>query len=197
MYRSPKGARAQPGGTSSGVGGWVSQLAGCTACKSATWCVRLPDALGQDRSGGRLPPGKSDAHYLIRAVKSFFRQPPRATFLVWVQGSGGDRVQWTKQEAAAGAALRFLQGHSCPQQKSAKRERGESKLLLCLASFPGAEWNPLVKTGALRQMQAGCFVRRTRRPASALPPLEASVPAERMAPNPLFMTELKTFPPGP
>ena len=117
----------------------LSQLAGCTACKPATGCVRLPDALGQDRSGGRLPPGKSDAHYLIRAVKSFFRQPPRATFRFWVQGSGGDRVQWTKQEAAAGAALRFLQGYSCPQQKSAKRKRGESKLLLCLASFPGAE----------------------------------------------------------
>ena len=65
-------------------------------------------------------------------------------------GSGGDRVQWTKQGAAAGAALRFLQapaaarrkgavrgavlqflqGHSCPKKKLAKHKR-------TVASAPG------------------------------------------------------------
>ena len=39
------------------------------------------------------------------------------------RGSNGDRVLRTKQGAVSGAALRFLQGHSCPPQKTAKRKR--------------------------------------------------------------------------
>ena len=39
------------------------------------------------------------------------------------QGSGGDRVQWTMQGAAAGTVLQFLQGHSCPKKKLAKHKR--------------------------------------------------------------------------
>ena len=38
-------------------------------------------------------------------------------------GTNGDRVQRTKQGAVSGAALRFLQRHSCLKQKSAKRKR--------------------------------------------------------------------------
>ena len=39
-------------------------------------------------------------------------------------GSGGDRVQWTKQGAVRGAVLQFLQGHSCPKKKLAKQQEG-------------------------------------------------------------------------
>ena len=37
---------------------------------------------------------------------------------VLIVGSGGDRVQWTKQGAAAGAALRFLQAPAVVRRKN-------------------------------------------------------------------------------
>ena len=40
--------------------------------------------------------------------------------------SGGDRVQWTKQEAAAGAALRFLQAPSAVRRKNRLSARVET-----------------------------------------------------------------------
>ena len=42
------------------------------------------------------------------------------------QGSGGDRVQWTKQGAAAGAALRFLQAPSAARRKNRLSARGRN-----------------------------------------------------------------------
>ena len=39
-------------------------------------------------------------------------------------GSGGDRVQWTKQGAAAGAALRFLQAPAAARRKNRLSARG-------------------------------------------------------------------------
>ena len=54
----------------------------------------------------------------------FFPAFDRRDFLFWVQGSGGDRVQWTKQGAAAGAALRFLQAPSPARRKNRLSARG-------------------------------------------------------------------------
>ena len=43
---------------------------------------------------------------------------------VLIVGSGGDRVQWTKQGAAAGAALRFLQAPAAVRRKNRLSARG-------------------------------------------------------------------------
>ena len=64
------------------------------------------------------PDARSDLPHLGPGLR-----PGRCGWVGSPEGSGGDRVQWTMQGAAAGAALRFSQGHLCPRQKPAKRER--------------------------------------------------------------------------
>ena len=63
------------------------------------------------------------------------KQPKRS------RGSGGDRVQWTKQGAAAGAALRFLQAPAVARRKnrlSARGKRGD-RVLRSGGAAPGSE----------------------------------------------------------
>ena len=52
-------------------------------------------------------------------------RPGRCGWVGSPEGSGGDRVQWTMQGAAAGAALRFLQAGTAPRRK--KRLRAPNK----------------------------------------------------------------------
>ena len=49
---------------------------------------------------------------------------------VLIVGGGGDRVQWTKQGAAAGAALRFLQAPAVVRCKNRLRTPNKTGYLL-------------------------------------------------------------------
>ena len=109
--------------------------------------ARLIAPLGPEGQGGgfdspSLPPG-CGALFLLRAAQRPRKKqtaapaPPRL-FLpqaaprlrsLWTpypndQGSSGDRVQWTKQGAAAGAALQFLQAPAAARSKNRLSARG-------------------------------------------------------------------------
>ena len=114
------------------------------------------------------PDARSDLPHLGPGLR-----PGRCGRVGSPEGSRAERIQWMKQRRRGWrCAPVFASARRGAPQKAAKRERtkGESKLLLCLAHFPGAGQSLLGKTGALRQKQAGCFCHWQRRLVSALPP---------------------------
>ena len=96
------------------------------------WGFRYGRRVGFDDTIGAAGKGRSektrspfDALKVSTGQELFvFPAFERCDFLFWVQGSGGDRVQWTKQGAAAGAALRFLQAPAAARRKNRLSARG-------------------------------------------------------------------------
>ena len=96
------------------------------------WGFRYGQRVGFDDKIGAAGKGRSEkTRSPFDALKVstgqellFFPAFERCDFLFWVQGSGGDRVQWTKQGAAAGAALRFLQAPAAARRKNRLSARG-------------------------------------------------------------------------
>ncbi len=84
------------------------------------------------------------------------KQPRRS------RGKHSDRVQWTKQGAVFGAVLQFLQGHSCPQEKLAKRKR--TAVCFLRGRDDARSKNRAPQPGAaLRFLQAPALARRKNR----------------------------------
>ena len=65
------------------------------------------------------------------------------------RGSGGDRVQWTKQGAAAGAALRFLQAPTAVRRKNRLSARG-TRSVFCKGAPAARSKNRAPQPGGFR-----------------------------------------------
>ncbi len=84
-------------------------------------------------------------------------------FFVKKLGSGGDRIQWMKQGAAAGAALRFLQAPSAARRKKRLSARGLRSGSLVTSSLRPGESN-VMRSLIFRPLRSGSH------PASGLRP---------------------------
>ena len=118
----------------------------------------------RNRSGGRLAPGKSDAHFPLKRSKELFQPDAQSDLPLLGPGLRPGRCGWVGSPEGLGRGNRnTLPGPLAPAARCRKAVLTGTCTLLRLATFPRGQECPCEKWSAA-PLTAPCFCRRQRLP---------------------------------